>query len=654
MHSRTRCRTRLSLFTICLAIGLWHCLPPASAQNVRWERASFAATRRHGDNAADKMNRTDWPRILDGDPDTQVHVTFDLRNADVILMTRARFGQQPLLAEARRIATEIGRPRADYILFTGTKTVTTDIELNKYLRRPNRKHTESDLDLSALSAALSASSLPRPIVLFIRADEADEAVMTAPGSASARHLGEATFLGLNEVPSGAHLRFAASIPWYAPLVALGFAGLLLFAMGTVALAPWHMAKKRAAQARQPQPSMIPSPEEVQQRYNKQKPLWLATSLLPLCIVLLPLLGNPHHLITAVLYSLPFDPNSQVMALLPPAVIGLMALSTLSCSMVQRLRARRTGVPLTAAVADPDAPPAWTQRWFAGVMVLMTIPLALLPFLLLGGALIHRPWLRFLPFSLLGVMALALIVGGWRSARALRTTLPQDDRWNILVNEIAAQAGVRVKHVVRVQSPSVNAYASIFGTVGLTAGLMRKMEPEEVRVVVAHEIGHLRGGHVRRGFVLSLLALAALWALWWFGLHAAKSHLSDWAYAMLSGPMIGIFLVPLLMNLLLGRGRRQREAAADQFAVEVTGDPEAVIATLTKLHTLNASPHQLKRSDELLSSHPSLAHRIETIRRNNTAANEKPEVMSWIRWGTRQSRRAAACGRSPPVNSAAWR
>lgn len=68
-----------------------------------------------------------------------------------------------------------------------------------------------------------------------------------------------------------------------------------------------------------------------------------------------------------------------------------------------------------------------------------------------------------------------------------------------------------------------------------------------------------------------------------------------------------------MNLLLGRGRRQREAAADRFAVEVIGDQELVIATLTKLHTLNASPHQLRPSDEILSSHPSLVHRIEAIR-----------------------------------------
>jgi len=83
-------------------------------------------------------------------------------------------------------------------------------------------------------------------------------------------------------------------------------------------------------------------------------------------------------------------------------------------------------------------------------------------------------------------------------------------------------------------------------------------------------------------------------------------------------MISIFVLPFVLNLLLGRGRRLREAAADRFAVQATQNPELVIATLTKLHTLNASPHRLRPSDEIFSSHPSLTHRIEAIRSHAAA------------------------------------
>ena len=70
---------------------------------------------------------------------------------------------------------------------------------------------------------------------------------------------------------------------------------------------------------------------------------------------------------------------------------------------------------------------------------------------------------------------------------------------------------------------------------------------------------------------------------------------------------------LICPLILGKSQRRREVEADRFAVEQTGDPELVIRALRKLHTLSATPHMLKPSDENLMMHPSLAHRIEAIR-----------------------------------------
>ncbi|GEM_PF-4412765 len=45
----------------------------------------------------------------------------------------------------------------------------------------------------------------------------------------------------------------------------------------------------------------------------------------------------------------------------------------------------------------------------------------------------------------------------------------------------------------------------------------------------------------------------------------------------------------------------------------TGDPELVIRSLTRIHTLNTSLHRLKLSDEVLQNYPSLEHRLEAIR-----------------------------------------
>ncbi|MGV3722948.1 MAG: M48 family metallopeptidase, partial [Actinomycetota bacterium] len=136
---------------------------------------------------------------------------------------------------------------------------------------------------------------------------------------------------------------------------------------------------------------------------------------------------------------------------------------------------------------------------------------------------------------------------------------------------------------------------------------------EIRAVIAHEVGHLRGGHARRNLVLTLGGSILVLALWWGLVSLAEGRISRSGLTILRGPIFSIFLLPIVMNLILGKERRRHEEVADRFAVDVTGDPELVIRMLTRLHTLESSPQQLKRSDEAISTHPSLVNRIAAIR-----------------------------------------
>lgn len=83
--------------------------------------------------------------------------------------------------------------------------------------------------------------------------------------------------------------------------------------------------------------------------------------------------------------------------------------------------------------------------------------------------------------------------------------------------------------------------------------------------------------------------------------------------MITGPFVVIAILPFLRGLLLGKGSRKREIEADRFAVAVIKDPELVVRALTKMHTINESPHRMRTTDEVLSTHPSLVHRVEAIR-----------------------------------------
>jgi Zn-dependent protease with chaperone function len=599
---------------IALLVGVLS--PAARAQELRQSRTSFSAVRRFGDNAAEEQGCADWPRVVDGRPGTQVHLTFDIKNADVVLITGLEVGLDTLVEEARRLAGAINRPRADYLMFAARKTVAVDVELNRYLEHPARGRTEFELALSPLAKALQASRLPRPIMLCVHADQADEALLVAASSAP-RRLGEATFLNVDQVTPGTRLRFAAMMPWHAPLAAAGLGGLLLLAFVFTAVAPWRIARGRERLRLEgvQEPDPTPDPAEVQKRYNRQPPLWMVTAFLPLLILTISLFGNPARAVSYAIYLLP-DP--AVLMFLPLGLVGTVAVSHLLCALYYRARSRGMS-PAPAAEADPDAPPAWTQHWVLTAMLGMMVPLTLVPILLFSG-LPRPPWMPHLLLALMVLMPGILGMGGWLAARATRRTLAPGDPWHDLAQEVAGAGKVRIRAVVRIQSRTLNASASLFGTIGLTSALLRQLEPEEVRAVVAHEIGHVRGGHARRNLLVGLAACAVLITCWWTVTEWARGHVPRFTLALLRGPLVGVFLLPLILNLVLGHGRRGREQEADRFAVDYTGDAELVIQTLTKLHILNATPHELKPSDEAISTHPSLARRIAAIREYAAALN----------------------------------
>src|SRR5947209_4370696 len=87
-----------------------------------------------------------------------------------------------------------------------------------------------------------------------------------------------------------------------------------------------------------------------------------------------------------------------------------------------------------------------------------------------------------------------------------------------VLELAAAAGVRVGQVLSVdasrRTTAANAYVAGVGPtkrVVLFDTLLERCSPEEVRVVVAHELAHVRGSDVLRGIGLSALLAPAVGA-----------------------------------------------------------------------------------------------------------------------------------------------
>jgi STE24 endopeptidase len=184
-----------------------------------------------------------------------------------------------------------------------------------------------------------------------------------------------------------------------------------------------------------------------------------------------------------------------------------------------------------------------------------------------------------------------------------------------VLELAAAAGVRVGEVYAVDASrrtnAANAYVTGLGPtkrVVLFDTLLDRYGRDEVRVVVAHELSHVRHRDVRRG-----LALAALVA-------APAAFATSRIYELLPGdagtpaglPALafaaGIACSPV--GVIASRLSRAIERRADAYALELTRAPAAFVAFERRIALQNLADIDPPRwLQALLASHPSTAERI---------------------------------------------
>ena len=141
----------------------------------------------------------------------------------------------------------------------------------------------------------------------------------------------------------------------------------------------------------------------------------------------------------------------------------------------------------------------------------------------------------------------------------------------------------------------NAYFTGFGKnkrIVFYDTLIEGLSEQEVEAVLAHELGHFKKNHIKKGmaisFVLTLAGLALLgWLAQqpWFYQAMGVNHQSN-ALALILFMMV----IPVFTQFLTPIGAwfsRKNEFEADDFAVEQTGS-EPLITALVKLYRENAS------------------------------------------------------------------
>ena len=184
-----------------------------------------------------------------------------------------------------------------------------------------------------------------------------------------------------------------------------------------------------------------------------------------------------------------------------------------------------------------------------------------------------------------------------------------------VLDLARAAGVSVGEVYEVdasrRTTGANAYVSGLGPtkrVVLFDTLLGRYNRDEVRVVVAHELAHVRNRDVWRSLAyLALISPAAALAV-----QRVSQVLSPEPGTPDALPALALSgaLVAAPMGLIGGRLSRAVERRADRFSLELSGAPEAFISFQRAIALQNVAdltpPRWVKT---LLGTHPTTTERI---------------------------------------------
>ncbi len=157
----------------------------------------------------------------------------------------------------------------------------------------------------------------------------------------------------------------------------------------------------------------------------------------------------------------------------------------------------------------------------------------------------------------------------------------------MVQELAATAGVPAPRLYVIDQDSPNAFATgrnpENAVVAITSGIMRILTPEELRGVIAHEIGHIANRDILIQSVAAVLAGAIMMIanmLQWATIFGFGSDDEDGP-----SPIAAIALAiiaPIAASVIQMAISRSREYLADSTGARISHDPRALASALYKL------------------------------------------------------------------------
>jgi heat shock protein HtpX len=239
----------------------------------------------------------------------------------------------------------------------------------------------------------------------------------------------------------------------------------------------------------------------------------------------------------------------------------------------------------------------------------------------------------------GGSLISLFLSKWMAKRGTGAVVIEqpgnrDEQWLVdTVKELSQAAGIGMPDVAIFPSQAANAFATGWNRnaalVAVSAGLLERFQPDEVKAVMAHEIGH-----VANGDMVTLTLIQGVINTFVLFLARIIGHTVDRVvFKNERGFGIGYFVVSIVAQILLSflasiivfRFSRWREYRADHAGATLTTNAH-MIAALQRLQSEQGQPQdlpgeltafgiseQLKEGiSGLFRSHPPLDDRIRAL------------------------------------------
>ncbi len=208
----------------------------------------------------------------------------------------------------------------------------------------------------------------------------------------------------------------------------------------------------------------------------------------------------------------------------------------------------------------------------------------------------------------------------------------------MVREITQNAHLPMPKIFVMNSPQANAFATgrnpQHAVVAVTTGILHILNKNELKGVLAHEVGHIKNRDILISSVaatiagvISYIAMMARWAAIFGGVGGRDRNGSG-----IIELLVLAIVAPLMAMIIQFAISRSREYLADETSAKLTKDPFSLASALEKIsasvkhhplkqmgtteataHLFISNPFKKGGIVQLFSTHPSTTERVKRLR-----------------------------------------